>query len=55
MRSRNHHTISEHRCGSGAMTSIGSADIKHSHIDHSDGRMVANARRGDEWGSDAKI
>jgi hypothetical protein len=55
MRSRNHHTISEHRCGSGAMTNIGSADIKHSHNDHSDGRMVANARRGDEWGSDAKI
>jgi hypothetical protein len=55
IKSRNHQTISEQRCGSGAITNIGSAAIKHSQIDHSDGKMVANARNGDEWGRDARI
>jgi hypothetical protein len=48
MRSRSHHTISEHRCGSGAMIKTGSAAIRHSHNDHSEGRIVANARNGEE-------
>jgi hypothetical protein len=53
MRSRSHQTISEHLWGSGAMIKIGSARIKHSHIDHNEGRMVANALNGDEWGREA--
>jgi hypothetical protein len=55
IKSRSHQTISEQVFGSGAMTKTGSAKIRHSHIDHSDGRIVDNARRGDAGGRDARI
>lgn len=37
------------------MTSTGSARMRHSHNDHSEGRMVENARSGDELGNEASI
>lgn len=33
----------------------GSASIRHSHNDQREGRIVENALRGDELGSDARI
>lgn len=50
IRSLSHQTISEQVLGSGAMTSIGSARIRHSHNDHSAGKKLEKARSGAECG-----
>ena len=54
-RSLNHHTISEHVLGSGAMTRTGSARMRHSHRDQREGKKVEKVDSAVDGGNDASI